>query len=122
LSRQGVQQLLGPASWQSSSSSLLIVQHLLGSVKTHSYPTLPTHQTRPPVIVTISKDEIWALGVMFWLSWRDPDQLAGCDEDTDMKWLPVVLLIMEIPFSSLYQCKREQLRRGWRQIEISASS
>jgi hypothetical protein len=33
----------------------------------------------------------------FWEHWSDPCRIAGHDEDADIKWLPPVLPIMEIP-------------------------
>jgi len=87
-----------------------------------SSPTLPTHWTLPPMFFSpIPEDEIETQGAMFWEHWRDPDRIAERNEDADMKWLPEVLLIVEIPLESLYQCQRGLLRRGWWRIEISVS-
>jgi hypothetical protein len=43
------------------------------------------------------------------------------DKDAEAKWLLEVLLIMEIPLESLYQCQRGLFRRVWRRTEISVS-
>ena len=109
-SRQVAQQLLGPASWQRSSSHVSRCATVFGFYEdgSHSPTTLLTGPPRPVWIFPIPKDESEAQGAAFWQYWRDPDHITGCEEDADMKQFPAVLLIMEIQMGSLYQC-----RRGW---------
>ena len=78
-------------------------------------PALPTHCTSPPVIFSYSQRWNWSSRGNFWQHWRDPDWIAGHDEEADARWLPAVLPIMEIPLGS-YQCQRGLLRRGWGRI------
>ena len=77
---------------------------LLRRWQSSSILTGPSHLRFFP----ISENETEAQGAMLWEHWRDPDWIAGCDEDTDVKWLPALLPIMEILLGSLYQCQR-----GW---------
>jgi hypothetical protein len=88
----------------------LVVQQFLASTNMESSPTLPTHWASSPVIFSYSRRWNWSLGLTFWRHWRDPDRLAGRDEDADAKWLTAVLPVMEIPLVSLYQCRRGLLR------------
>jgi len=92
-SRQ-VAQLLGPASWQRSSSHLSRAT-VFGFCEDDSHPpsSLLTGPPRPMSIFPIPKDEIEAQGAAYWHHWRDPDHITGCDEDADMKRFPAVLLI-----------------------------
>jgi hypothetical protein len=70
--------------------------------KWQSYSTLPTHQNLPPGSFFISENEIEAQEATFWEHWRDPGWIEVHDEDADTKWLPAVLLNMEIPLWYLY--------------------
>ena len=115
--------LLGPESWQRSSSHVAYCAAVSGFYKYDSHP--------PPFLLTgpcphtffspIPEDEIETQGATFWEHWRDPGRITERDEDADTKWLPEMLPIMEIPLEPLYQCQRELLQRGLWRIDISVS-
>jgi len=64
----------------------------------------------------IPQDEIDGQISNNWQCWKYPVRIAGRDEDAEMKCLPAVPPIIEIPLETLYQCRRELRRRGWRRI------
>ena len=86
----------------------LIVQQFVASMNTAVFPTHPIHQTSPPVMFSYSQRWNWSSRGNVLTALRDPDLIAECDEDVDTKWLPEMLLILEIPLELLYQCYR-----GW---------
>ena len=118
MSRHVVQKLLGSESWQRSSSRIACCSTVFGSYKYESSPIFPNQWTLP-WFFPIPEDETETQGVTFWQQWRDPDQTAEHDVDTDVKWLTEVLPIMEILLESRYQCQRGILQRGWGRTEIS---
>jgi hypothetical protein len=74
-------------------------------IQQSSPPTIPTHRSSTPVIFPIPEDEITTQRAIFWRCWRDPQWISERDEDPDAKWLPEVLLIMEIPLESCINFK-----------------
>jgi hypothetical protein len=122
-SRQVVQQLLGPVSWKRSGSCTARCAAVFGFYKDDSHPPPASLLTGSCHLwfCPIPEDHIEAERVKFREHRRDPDRTAGHDDDTDIKWLPAVLLIMEILLELLYQCRRGLFWRGWRWIEISLS-
>ena len=98
-----------------------LVRQFLASTRRQSFPTLPTHWTSPPVIFSYYRRWNWSSRDDVLTALKRSDQITRHDEDADAKWLPAVLLIMEIPLGSLYQSRRGLLQRGWRRIEITIS-
>jgi hypothetical protein len=95
-----------------------------------SFLFLRRRQSTPPSLLpeprhqwffSYSRRWNWSSGGDFWLSWRDPDRIAERDKDAEVKWLPEVFPIMEIPLELLYQCQRGLLRRKVGRTEISVS-
>jgi len=121
-----------PESWRNKSCAMhhdndpayasLVVRKLLPNTNGTVIPTLTTQWTSPPVNFFCSRDENKAHVETFWQYWVNPEQIAGGDEDSDRKFLPAVLPILEIPLESLYQCRWGLLQRGWKRIENSIVS
>jgi hypothetical protein len=83
-----------------------------------SFPPSLLSEPRHLWIFSIPRDNINAKFETFWRYWDNHEQIAGLDEDTDTKFLPAVLLILEIPLESLYHSRCGPLQRGWKRIEI----
>ena len=100
--RQLAQQLLGPESWQRFGLGVTCCAALFWLLQTwHSSSTLPTHWTSSCDNSSYSQRRNWCSRGDILTALKRSGQIIGRDE---------------ISLGSLYQCRGELFRRGWRQV------